>query len=123
MPRKVTHGATAGDPAGPPPAAPHVSAVTLTSIAAEAGVSVSTVSKVLNGQTDVAPGTRERVGQLLRRHGYVPDSKLGFGVVDLLLGSGDCPPPTGLHSPWAEELIHGTVEAAARPATPSSSPP
>ena len=43
---------------------------TLTSIAAEAGVSVSTVSKVLNGRTDVAPRTRERIGQLLRGYGY-----------------------------------------------------
>ena len=112
MPRKVTRGATPAEPAGPSPAAPHVSATTLTSIAAEAGVSVSTVSKVLNGRTDVAPGTRERVGRLLRRRGYEPDSKLGFGVVDLLLGTGACPPPTGLNSPWAEELIHGTVQAA-----------
>ena len=61
-------------------------ASTLTSIAAEAGVSVSTVSKVLNGRTDVAPATRERIGLLLRRHGYQPGAKLGFGVVDLLLG-------------------------------------
>ena len=101
------------DPATPAPAASGPSASTLTGIAAEAGVSVSTVSKVLNGRTDVAPATRERIGRLLRRHGYQPGSKLGFGVVDLLLGIGDCLPPTGVHSPWAEELIHGTVEAAA----------
>jgi DNA-binding LacI/PurR family transcriptional regulator len=88
-------------------------ASTLTGIAAEAGVSVSTVSKVLNGRTDVAPATRERIGRLLRRHGYEPGTRTGFGVVDLLLGSGDCMPPTGVHSPWAEELIAGTVEAAA----------
>ncbi len=86
---------------------------TLTGIAAEAGVSVSTVSKVLNGRTDVAPGTRKRIGRLLRQHGYEPDSGLGFGVVDLLIGIGDCPPPTR-HEPWAEELIQGTVEAAAQ---------
>ena len=93
-------------------AGPGTGASTLTGIAAEAGVSLSTVSKVLNGRTDVAPGTRERVGRLLRRHGYEPGPKLGFGVVDLLLGSGACPPPTGVHSPWAEELLHGAVEAA-----------
>ena len=101
------------DPATPAPAASGPSPSTLTGIAAEAGVSVSTVSKVLNGRTDVAPATRERIGALLRRHGYQPGSKLGFGVVDLLIGIGDCLPPTGVHSPWAEELIHGTVEAAA----------
>jgi DNA-binding LacI/PurR family transcriptional regulator len=99
---------------GAPPLIPvPTRAGTLTGIAAEAGVSVSTVSKVLNGRTDVAPGTRERIGRLLRKHGYQPDSTLGFGVVDLLIGIGDCPPPTR-HNPWAEELIHGTVEAAAQ---------
>jgi LacI family transcriptional regulator len=113
VPRKVTQGTTSAEADMIPWAASHVSTTTLTSIAAEADVSVSTVSKVLNGRTDVAPGTRERVGRLLRRHGYEPGSKLGFGVVDLLLGSGACPPPTGMHSPWAEELIHGAVEAAA----------
>src|SRR5580658_8604569 len=76
---------------------------TLTGIAAEAGVSVSTVSKVLNGRTDVSPTTRERIGRLLRQHGYEPDSGPDFGVVDLLIGIGDCPPPTR-HNPWAEEL-------------------
>ncbi len=105
--------ATARKPAAPALIPATVRAGTLTRIAADAGVSVSTVSKVLNGRTDVAPGTRERIGRLLRQHGYQPDSRLGFGVVDLLIGIGDCPPPTR-HNPWAEELIHGTVEAAAQ---------
>ena len=97
-----------------PPAAPiRAGASTLTSIAAEAGVSVSTVSKVLNGRTDVAPATRERIGLLLRRHGYQPGSTLGFGVVDLLLGAGFLLPETGEHSPWAEQLIQGASAAAA----------
>jgi DNA-binding LacI/PurR family transcriptional regulator len=85
---------------------------TLTSIAADAGVSLSTVSKVLNGRTDVAPDTRERISQLLRKRGYQPGTKLGFGVVDLLLGAGEGR-AIGEHSPWAEQLIHGTVQAAA----------
>ena len=41
----------------------------LVDIAAEAGVSVSAVSKVLNGRTDVAAATRARIAGLLRRHG------------------------------------------------------
>ena len=77
----------------------------LTSIAAAAGVSVSTVSKVLNGRTDVAPETRERVGRMLRRHGYRVAARPGIGVVDFLIG------PLG--SPWADELIRGAVTAAA----------
>ena len=43
---------------------------TLVDIAADAGVSVSAVSKVLNGRTDVAAGTRARIASLLRQHGY-----------------------------------------------------
>ena len=77
---------------------------TLVGIAAQAGVSVSAVSKVLNGRTDVADQTRARLAGLLRQHGYQVPSRLGFGVVDLLIAS--------LHSPWAEELLRGTVEAA-----------
>ncbi len=43
---------------------------TLGAVARIAGVSVSTVSKVLNGRPDVAPGTRMRVAGLLGRAGY-----------------------------------------------------
>ena len=43
---------------------------TLALIASEAGVSPATVSKVLNGRTDVAAATRERVEALLRTHNY-----------------------------------------------------
>lgn len=67
-------------------------------------MSVSTVSKVLNGRTDVAADTRDRLGRMLRSNGYRVASGLPFGVVDLLIGS--------LHGPWAEELISGAVEAA-----------
>jgi DNA-binding LacI/PurR family transcriptional regulator len=109
MPRKTTEPTAARQPAAGVPAAARASS--LTSIAAEAGVSVSTVSKVLNGRTDVAPATRERIGLLLRQHGYQPGARLGFGVVDLLLGLGK--PRMASHDPWAEQLIHGTVEAAA----------
>jgi DNA-binding LacI/PurR family transcriptional regulator len=77
---------------------------TLVEIAADAGVSVSAVSKVLNGRTDVAAGTRARIAGLLRQHGYHVASRLGFGVVDLLIAD--------LHSPWAEELLRGTMAAA-----------
>ena len=113
MPRKPSQAAVPAEPAAPAHAASRAGAGTLTSIAAQAGVSVSTVSKVLNGRTDVAPATRERIGLLLRRHGYQPGSQLGFGVVDLLLGAGFHLPGTLRHSPWAEQLIQGATEAAA----------
>jgi LacI family transcriptional regulator len=44
---------------------------TLADIAQAAGVSVATVSKVVNGRGDVAPHTRTRVQELLRRHDYL----------------------------------------------------
>ncbi len=45
---------------------------TLATVAASAGVSVATVSKVINGRTDVAPTTRARIQDLLRQLEYVP---------------------------------------------------
>src|ERR1700742_4590806 len=77
---------------------------TLTGIAAQAGASLSTVSKVLNRRTDVAPATRDRIAKVLRGHGYQVVAGMRFGVTDLLIGS--------LHGPWAEELIRGAVDAA-----------
>src|SRR5215469_566137 len=86
-----------------------VRSASLTSIAATTGVSVSTVSKVLNGRSDVAPRTRERVGRILRQKGYQVAGRPGAGVVDLLAGH--------LGSPWADELIRGTVTSAAEAKT------
>jgi LacI family transcriptional regulator len=78
---------------------------TLALIASEAGVSQATVSKVLNGRTDVAPATRERVAGLLKNHNYLaPGGRRArrSGLVDLVIG--------GLDSPWAVEILRG-VEA------------
>jgi len=44
---------------------------TLATVAASAGVSVATVSKVVNGRADVGPATRARVESLLRKHDYI----------------------------------------------------
>src|SRR5689334_23171771 len=44
---------------------------TLAAVARLAGVSVATVSKVVNGRSDVAPETRSRVRELLHRYDYV----------------------------------------------------
>ncbi|GAB3954876.1 LacI family DNA-binding transcriptional regulator [Kribbella albertanoniae] len=46
-------------------------AVTLATVASNAGVSIATVSKVLNGRSDVSSATRARVQDLLAQHGYV----------------------------------------------------
>ncbi|HSR30985.1 MAG TPA: LacI family DNA-binding transcriptional regulator, partial [Anaerolineae bacterium] len=44
--------------------------ITIRDVAREAGVSVSTVSRVLNDKDDVAPETYERVRDVIRRLGY-----------------------------------------------------
>ncbi|MFC5289672.1 LacI family DNA-binding transcriptional regulator [Actinokineospora guangxiensis] len=82
-------------------------AVTISAIAAAAGVSAPTVSRVLNGRGDVAPTTRERVEALLREHGYRrrgAPARQSVGLVDLVFND--------LDSPWAVELIRGVEDAA-----------
>ena len=44
---------------------------TIREVASAAGVSIATVSRVLNGRPDVAPSTRARVEQLLDQHKYL----------------------------------------------------
>lgn len=84
--------------------------VTITAIAREAGVSVPTVSRVVNRRADVAPETRARVEDLLRRHGYrrrAPSASERANLIDLVFND--------LDSPWAVEIIRG-VEDVAHPA-------
>jgi LacI family transcriptional regulator len=81
--------------------------VTITAIAREAGVSVPTVSRVLNGRSDVSPQTRERVETILREHGYrrrAARNKPAANLIDLVFND--------LDSPWAVEIIRGVEEVA-----------
>ncbi|CAL9583075.1 LacI family DNA-binding transcriptional regulator [Streptomyces sp. enrichment culture] len=68
---------------------------TLAVVAREAGVSVPTASKVVNGRDDVAPETRRRVNEVLDRLGYVRRRRSGptgpHGMVDLVLSALDGP--------------------------------
>ena len=47
---------------------------TIVDIAAAAGVSVTTVSRIINAKPDVAEDTRERVTRLMEETGFVPQS-------------------------------------------------
>ncbi|WP_405590930.1 LacI family DNA-binding transcriptional regulator [Streptomyces sp. NBC_01092] len=84
---------------------------TLAVVAREAGVSVPTASKVVNGREDVAPETRRRVTEALDRLGYVRrprfDAAKTPGLVDLVVHS--------LDTSWSGAVLHG-VEAAAHDA-------
>jgi LacI family transcriptional regulator len=78
---------------------------TLAEIAAEAGVSLSTVSKVVNGHADVAAATRARIERLLGEHRYRhPGVRRGrhAGLIDVVFN--------GLDSPWAVEILRGVEE-------------
>ena len=78
---------------------------TLAAIAAEAGVSLPTVSKVVNGRPDVAASTRARVEQLLEQHQYPRNgvrAQRRSGLIDLVV--------IGLDSPWALEILRGVEE-------------
>jgi LacI family transcriptional regulator len=47
--------------------------LTIYDVASQAGVSIASVSRVLNGQGSPRPGTRERVMRAVRELGFVPD--------------------------------------------------
>ncbi|MEV6154664.1 substrate-binding domain-containing protein [Nonomuraea sp. NPDC052129] len=82
---------------------------TLATVAASAGVSVATVSKVLNGRREVAPDTRTLVQSLLLEHGYVPrssprDRADGSATVEMWVDE---------MCAYSTEIIKGTIDAGA----------
>lgn len=84
------------------------SRVTLAEIASEAGVSLATVSKVLNGRADVSPTTRARLEDHLARHGYTPRRAAQRSeIIELVFHE--------LESSWSMEVIEG-VESVAKAA-------
>nr|WP_241827074.1 LacI family DNA-binding transcriptional regulator [Streptomyces graminilatus] len=74
-------------------------------IAESAGVSVPTVSKVLNGRSGVSDETRARIEELIHRYGYRKPPKNRSKLVELVFRE--------LESMWAVEIIRG-VERVAR---------
>ena len=81
--------------------------VKLNELADEAGVSLSTVSKVLNGRSDVSAATRARVESILDRQGYQRRSGLPNKgtLIEVVFPE--------LETAWAMEIIRG-VENVAR---------
>ncbi|MEU6429847.1 LacI family DNA-binding transcriptional regulator [Microbispora sp. NPDC046973] len=82
---------------------------TLATVAASAGVSVATVSKVLNGRSDVAPETRSLVLSLLEQHDYVaPPQRRGEAAPDTIEVEFDA----DLNA-YSTEIVQGAVQAGA----------
>lgn len=83
---------------------------TIADVAREAGVSVPTVSKVLNNRPDIAETTRRRVERVIVDVGYqrrpAARRRTRAGLVDLVVRAVD--------SAWAQEVIGGAEEEAYR---------
>ncbi|MFF3442624.1 LacI family DNA-binding transcriptional regulator [Streptosporangium sp. NPDC002721] len=87
---------------------------TLATVAASAGVSIATVSKVLNGRGDVSPVTRSLVESLLEQHDYVAPPQRRRGDRD------DATVPATIEveldadlNPYSTEIVQGAVRAGA----------
>ncbi|WP_403023104.1 LacI family DNA-binding transcriptional regulator [Salinibacterium sp. GXW1014] len=87
---------------------PSAARVTLAELAAEAGVSIATASKVLNGRADVAASTRRRVETLLDQHGYQrrQGAQSSSRLVELVFHE--------LESAWSMEVIRGVEDVASQ---------
>src|SRR5581483_4975647 len=85
---------------------------TIAEIAARAGVSIPTVSRVLNRRPDVALETRERVERILRESGFVQNRvkhvlrRRYSGIVDIVV--------PGLDTPYSVEIVRGVGEVLER---------
>ena len=82
------------------------SRTTLAMLAQEAGVSLSTISKVLNGHGDVSPDTRQRVEGLLDTRSYRRRGTANRDSTLLELVFSD------LSNPWGSEIMTGVQEVA-----------
>lgn len=96
------------DPTHPAPTRSSRS-TTLAFIAEQTGVSVPTVSKVINGRSDVSAETRHRVEAAIIEHGYHRRPRLAAPAAPLLEVIFH-----ELESEWALEIVRGVERVAVR---------
>jgi len=82
-------------------------------VARLAGVSHQTVSRVINGQPNLRPDTRERVEEAIRQLGYRPNSAARALVTRRSGTIGVIGSKTGF---WGPSTVHRTIQAAGRKA-------
>ncbi len=80
--------------------------LTIAQVAELAGVSIATVSKVVNGRSEVAPQTRARVESVIRKHGYRRQKKASSPAALLELVFHE------LEGAYAMEIIKGVEQVA-----------
>ena len=90
---------------------------TLGTVAAAAGVSLATVSKVLNDREDVGAATRLRVQQLLDQYEYVPPRRAAVSSD----AEGRRPIEPVVQSRMRRANAVGSRPASSHPATPALS--
>jgi LacI family transcriptional regulator len=84
---------------------------TIAEIAAKAGVSIPTVSRVLNNRPDVAPATRERIEQVIKESGFIHSRvknvlKESSGILDMLVPD--------LSNLYSVEIVRGVEDVLER---------
>jgi LacI family xylobiose transport system transcriptional regulator len=80
--------------------------LTIAGVAKAAGVSVPTVSRVLNGEADVSAETRARIEAVIRANGYRRHDRVHrAGLLELVFHE--------LMGPWAMPTIRGVEQVAA----------
>jgi LacI family transcriptional regulator len=94
--------------AAPPDRRRRGSAPTIAFIAEQTGVSVPTVSKVINGRPDVSSETRRRIEAAILEHGYRPSprARARSPLVEVIFNE--------LESEWALEIVRGVERVAGR---------
>lgn len=74
-------------------------------IAKEAGVSIATVSRVLNGKSDVSQETREKILTIIKEKEFKP--KVGLSSVSDNIGIFICSSTTEISNPYSSKVISG----------------
>lgn len=87
---------------------------TLKDVAAVAGVSYQTVSKVLNGQAQVAAETEKRIWRAVEELNYRPNiaARNLRTQASNLLGFAWCPPPNSIWHPILNRFLYSVMDAA-----------
>lgn len=90
---------------------PDLGRITITEVARRAGVSISTVSRVVNGLDRVHPGTRQRVLEIVETLNYQPSAFARGLAIQRTLTLGFVVPT--ISDPFYLSIVRGVEEAAA----------